>query len=43
MEWLSDNERFSAIDENLKIINDEIAQAALASEKIERRIQDSCF
>ena len=31
MEWLSDNERFSAIDENLKIINDEIAQAALAS------------
>ena len=31
MEWLSDDERFSAIDENLKIINDEIAQAALAS------------
>ena len=31
MEWLSDNDRFSAIDENLKIIGDEIAQAALAS------------
>ena len=31
MEWLSDDERFSAIDENLKIRNDEIAKAALAS------------
>ncbi len=31
MEWLSDNERFLAIEENLKIINDDIAQAAVKS------------
>ena len=31
MEWLSDNERFSAIEENLKIINEDIANAALLS------------
>lgn len=31
MEWLSDNERFSAIEENLKIINEDIAEAALSS------------
>jgi len=29
MEWLSDNERFIAIEENLKIIRDDIAEAAL--------------
>lgn len=29
MEWLSNEERFSAIEENLKVINEEIAQAAL--------------
>lgn len=31
MEWLSDEERFSAIGENLKIIRDDIAQAAMLS------------
>ncbi|MGN0542763.1 MAG: YggS family pyridoxal phosphate-dependent enzyme [Acutalibacteraceae bacterium] len=31
MEWLSDEERFSAIDENLKYIAEEIADAALKS------------
>ncbi len=31
MEWLSDNERFFSIEENLKIINDDIAGAALKS------------
>lgn len=31
MEWLSDNERFSTIEENLKIINDDIAETALKS------------
>lgn len=31
MEWLSDEERFSAIDENLKYIAEEIAEAALKS------------
>jgi len=31
MEWLSDNERFAAIEENLKYINEEIAQASLKS------------
>ncbi|MEE1012662.1 MAG: YggS family pyridoxal phosphate-dependent enzyme [Acutalibacteraceae bacterium] len=31
MEWLSDNERFSAIEENLKIIREDIANAALIS------------
>ncbi len=31
MEWLSDDERFLAIEENLKIINEDIAQAAVAS------------
>lgn len=31
MEWLSDEERFSAIDENLKYIAEEIAEAALNS------------
>lgn len=31
MEWLSDNERFSAIEENLKIINGDIAEAAIKS------------
>ncbi len=31
MEWLSDEQRFSAIEENLKIINDEIAEAAIKS------------
>ncbi len=31
MEWLSDNERFSAIEENLKIINSDIAEAAVKS------------
>lgn len=31
MEWLSDNERFSAIEENLKIINEDIANAAVIS------------
>jgi len=31
MEWLSDDERFSAIEENLKIINEDIANAALIS------------
>ncbi|MBQ3006700.1 MAG: YggS family pyridoxal phosphate-dependent enzyme [Clostridia bacterium] len=31
MEWLSDEQRFSAIEENLKIINEEIAAAAIAS------------
>lgn len=31
MEWLSDNERFSAIEENLKIINSDIAEAAIKS------------
>lgn len=31
MEWLSDKERFSAIDENLKYIAEEIADAALKS------------
>ena len=31
MEWLSDDERFFAIEENLKIINEDIAQAAVAS------------
>lgn len=29
MEWLSDEQRFSAIEENLKIINEDIAQAAV--------------
>ncbi len=29
MEWLSNEERFSAIEENLKVINEEIAKAAL--------------
>ncbi len=31
MEWLSDNERFSAIEENLKYINSDISEAALKS------------
>lgn len=31
MEWLSDDERFFAIEENLKIINEDIANAALIS------------
>lgn len=31
MEWLSDNERFTAIEENLKLIRHEIAAAAEAS------------
>ncbi len=31
MEWLSDDERYSAIEENLKIISENIASAALAS------------
>lgn len=31
MEWLSDNERYFAIEENLKIINDDIAEAAVKS------------
>lgn len=31
MEWLSDNERFCAIEENLKYIREDIAQAALES------------
>lgn len=31
MEWLSDDERFSAIEENLKIINEDISNAALIS------------
>lgn len=31
MEWLSDNERFLAIEENLKIINEEISQTAIKS------------
>lgn len=31
MKWLSDEERFSAIDENLKYIAEEIAEAALKS------------
>lgn len=31
MEWLSDEQRFSAIEENLKIINEEIAEAAVKS------------
>lgn len=30
MEWLSDEERFKAIEENLKIIREDIAEAALA-------------
>ena len=31
MEWLSDNERFLAIEENLKIIRNDIAEAAIKS------------
>ena len=31
MEWLSDEQRFSAIEENLKIINEEIAQSAVSA------------
>lgn len=31
MEWLSDNERFTAIEENLKIIRNDIAEAAIRS------------
>ncbi len=31
MEWLSDNERYFAIEENLKIINEEIAESAIKS------------
>ncbi|MBR4858499.1 MAG: YggS family pyridoxal phosphate-dependent enzyme [Clostridia bacterium] len=31
MEWLSDNERFSAIEENLKYINSDISEAAIKS------------
>lgn len=31
MEWLSDNERYSAIEENLKYINADIAEAAVKS------------
>ena len=31
MEWLSDEERFSAISENLEIIRNDIAQAAVKS------------
>lgn len=31
MEWLSDEQRFMAIEENLKIINEEIAEAAVRS------------
>lgn len=31
MEWLSDNERFAAIEENLKYIRDDVANAAFAS------------
>lgn len=31
MEWLSDNERFTAIEENLKYIREDIANAAVAS------------
>ena len=30
MEWLSDEERFKAIEENLKLIREDIAEAALA-------------
>lgn len=37
MEWLSDDERFSAIEENLKIINNDIAEAAIKSG---RSVQD---
>ena len=39
MEWLSDNERFSAIEENLKIINDDIAEAAIKSGRNEQDIK----
>ena len=38
MVWLSDDERFSAIEENLKIINDEIAQAAVKSGRTENDV-----
>ncbi len=31
MEWLSDNERYAAVEENLKIINADIAEAAVKS------------
>lgn len=31
MEWLSDNERFSAIEDNLKYLNADIAEAAIRS------------
>ena len=38
MEWLSDEERFSAIKENLKFINEEIAQAAVKSGRNEKDV-----
>lgn len=38
MEWLSDDERFTAIEENLKIINDEIAHAAIKSGRTENDV-----
>ncbi len=38
MEWLSDEERFSAIKENLKFINDDIAQAAFKSGRNEKDV-----
>ena len=38
MEWLSDEERFSAIQENLKFIREDIAQAALLSGRNETDI-----
>ena len=34
MEWLSDNERFLAIEENLKVINEDIAEAAVKSGRL---------
>lgn len=34
MEWLSDNDRFSAIEENLKFIRSDISEAALKSGRI---------
>lgn len=38
MEWLSDEERFAAIKENLKFINEDIAQAALKSGRSEKDV-----
>lgn len=40
MEWLSDEERFVSIEENLKIINNDIAECAVASG---RRPEDVCL